>query len=343
MGHNPNAGDALLRQWAILKKIPQYPQKVTATELLHHLEREGFKISKRTVERNLNELSLIFPIFKEEKSRPYGWSWNKEAKLFAFPTMSPIQALTLCLARDHLANLLPANLLKQLQPYFGYANNILLSGKLVKNIEQWRRKVAIIPSTQPLITPHYTKEILDTVHQALMEEKQLQVRYASRTSRKSENHVLHPLGLVQRGPVIYLLTTFNQYKDIRMLALHRIRSAVMLEDTAVIPKDFSLKDYIDSGAFGFHASGNMTLVVRFTNHVAEHLQETPLSQDQQFIQEGDYVRITATVSNNAQLRWWLRGFGADAEVIKPDFLRKEFAANARELAVLYGKSKLKKG
>ncbi len=337
MGHNPNAGDTLLRQWAALKKIPAFPQKTTTRKLLNSLEKEGFEISKRTLERNLNELSRIFPIYRDENSRPYGWSWSKDAKLFAFPTMSPIQALTLCLARDHLANLLPANLLKQLQPYFEYADNILLSGKHVKNINQWRRKVAIIPSTQSLITPSYSQEILHTVHNALMQEKQLEVRYASRTSQKSEKLLVHPLGLVQRGVVMYLITTINDYKDIRMLAIHRIRSATMLENPCVIPKDFSLKNYIDSGAFGFHANGNITLVARFKAHIAKHLQETPLSQDQEIIHEDNFVQIKATVTDNDQLRWWLQGFSNDVEVLKPESLREEFAIKAKALALMYQK------
>ena len=138
---------------------------------------------------------------------------------------------------------------------------------------------------------------------------------------------------------MYLVTTINEYKDIRMLALHRIRLAEMLEENAIIPGDFSLSRYIDSGAFGFRANGNITLVARFKAQVAEHLLETPLSQDQQFIQDGDYVRIEATVNDNAQLRWWLQGFGQDVEVIKPDFLRKEFAEKAEELVALYRKKR----
>lgn len=36
----------------------------------------GFSISKRTIERDLNELSLIFPLERNDKSIPFGWHWS---------------------------------------------------------------------------------------------------------------------------------------------------------------------------------------------------------------------------------------------------------------------------
>ncbi|NON23376.1 WYL domain-containing protein, partial [Klebsiella pneumoniae] len=39
----------------------------------------GFTVSKRTVERDLNELSLIFPLERNDKSIPFGWPWSASA------------------------------------------------------------------------------------------------------------------------------------------------------------------------------------------------------------------------------------------------------------------------
>jgi hypothetical protein len=39
----------------------------------------GFTVSKRTVERDLNELSLIFPLERNDKSIPFGWHWSASA------------------------------------------------------------------------------------------------------------------------------------------------------------------------------------------------------------------------------------------------------------------------
>ncbi len=97
--------DTLLRQLIMLRYIPQHPRTITARELTERVKAEGFVVSKRTVERDLLSLSEIFPIFAEEQSRPYEWSWLKDAKAFSLPGMSPLQALTLELAHEHLCEI----------------------------------------------------------------------------------------------------------------------------------------------------------------------------------------------------------------------------------------------
>jgi predicted DNA-binding transcriptional regulator YafY len=51
--------------------------------------------------------------------------------------------------------------------------------------------------------------------------------------------------------------------------------------------------------------------------------------------EGLSAQDVLTVLDTAQLRWWLRGFGPDVEVIEPRALRDEFSADARKLAARY--------
>ena len=75
-----------------------------------------------------------------ERSRPCGWGWNKDAEAFALPSMSPLQVLTLELAHDHLATLLPASLLNSLALYFKCADWVLSIG----SIFQYEMSVLII-------------------------------------------------------------------------------------------------------------------------------------------------------------------------------------------------------
>jgi len=328
--------DTLLRQLGMLRHIPQHPRQITARELTERVEAEGFVVSKRTVERDLLSLSEVFPLISNEKSRPYGWSWSKDADAFSLPGMSPLQALTLELAHDHLAALLPASLLETLTPYFKCAEGVLASGDGVKKLASWRQKVAIVPPNQPLIPPNYPGEIIEAVHSALLSEQQLEISYTSRELGETKTYPVHPLGIVQRGSVTYLVATLYDYPDIRMLAVHRIQSAQLLEQPAKIPKKFDLAEYIRQGAFGFEESGEIKLVVRFTAPAAEHLRETPISLDQEIATErAGWVRVQATVPDTAQLRWWLLGFADQVEVLKPASLRNEFVNMSQSLHGIY--------
>lgn len=328
--------DTQLRQWAMLKHIPQHQHSITARELTDRLISEGFEVSKRTVERDLLSLSAIFPLLSNERSRPYGWRWSKDAESFSLPSMSPLQALTLELAHDHLATLLPASLLQTLTPYFKCAENVLSSGDGVKKLANWRKKVAIVPPSQPLIPPDYPEEIIEAVHSALLSEQQLEISYASREKGETKTYRAHPLGIVQRGAVTYLVATLSDYTDIRLLAVHRIQAAQILDKSANKPGNFNLAKYIREGAFGFGESGEIKLVVRFSTAAGEHLRETPLSVDQQIeTDQPGWMRIQATVPNTAQLRWWLLGFGNQVEVLAPVSLREEFINTSQSLHGIY--------
>jgi predicted DNA-binding transcriptional regulator YafY len=69
----------LSRQWALLRQLPSRSPGVTSAELVWRLRDVGFSVSKRTVERDLNELSLIFPLERNDKSIPFGWHWSSTA------------------------------------------------------------------------------------------------------------------------------------------------------------------------------------------------------------------------------------------------------------------------
>ena len=47
------------------------------------------------------------------------------------------------------------------------------------------------------------------------------------------------------------------------------------------------------------------------------------------------IYVKATVSDTAQLRWWLLGFGAQVEVISPKKLREEIIQNAKDMIKVY--------
>ena len=328
--------DTQIRQYAMLKLIPQHPRQISARELTERLNSEGFEVGKRTIERDLISFSATFPLISNERSKPYGWSWSKDAEAFSLPTMSPLQALTLELAHDHLASLLPASLLDTLAPYFKCADGVLSSGEGVKELARWRKKVAIVPAGQPLIPPDYAEEIIEAVHSALLAEQQIEIIYTSREYSETKTYPAHPLGIVQRGAVAYLVATLYSYTDIRLFAVHRIQSAIVLNEPSHTPEGFNLKHYISQGALGFEENGQIKLIIRMTLGAAEHLWETPLSLDQLIMPDkAGWVNLQATVADTAQLRWWLKGFGQEVEVLAPAAIREEFSLQSASMNKIY--------
>jgi predicted DNA-binding transcriptional regulator YafY len=47
------------------------------------------------------------------------------------------------------------------------------------------------------------------------------------------------------------------------------------------------------------------------------------------------VRLQATVPDTAQLRWWLKGFGNEVEVLEPTAIREEFTLLSESMNKIY--------
>lgn len=326
--------ETLHRQWCMLSMIPREPRKLSVDDIRSRLNGEGYNVTVRTIQRDLNALSVQFPLVSDTRNKPYGWSWARDARVFDVPGMDAETALTFKLAEMFLAPALPPAMHERLKPHFDQADRMLKPSPL----HHWTERVRLIPRGQPLKAPPIRKAVVQAVYEALLNQQRLEIRYRSRQSpddnaREAE---ISPLGLVFRESVAYLVCGFWDYPDIRTLALHRVERAKLLDKSATEPTDFDLDAYIGGGVFDLPVGPPIRLVARFTRAAAYHLQEGGLSDDQVLKPlEDDWVRVEATVSDTAQLRWWLLGFGSQVEVQKPIRLRRELAKIASDMANLY--------
>jgi predicted DNA-binding transcriptional regulator YafY len=281
-------------------------------------------------------LSGIFPLVVDERSKPFGWSWDKDAPAFDLPGMSASEALTLLMARDHLRAVMPSTTLQQLEGHFRQAENRVQATAEPSALARWRDKVRIVQPVQPLLAPVTDPEILATVQQALLQDLQCLLTYQRRGAEAGESYVVNPLGLVQRGQVLYLVATIKTYADLRLLVMHRVLSAEPLPTPVIRPPGFSLDAYLAAGALGWSAGEVAQLVLRFSSAAGAHLYETPLAVDQTITVLADgRLQVMATVQQTQQLSWWLMGFGEAVEVLAPPQLRQAMQRTATGLAARY--------
>ena len=336
----------LLRQWEMMRMLTvsrsdskQGGRWDKASTITARLNDDGYSVTVRTVQRDLLELSTIFPIELNDKNpRDYGWRWEKGANL-DIPGMSVSEALAMRLVEMHMKQLLPATMLEGLQGVFSLAQSKLdkIEKQTNNHTKDWLNKVRVVPPTQPLLPPLMNENIQANIYQALLENRQIAAEYQSMSSGQLKEYVLHPLGLIMRGAVSYLVATAWDYDQARLYALHRFSKVEILDAAAETPKGFSLDKAIASGMAEFANQGEpIRLEIRCADWVAAFLAETPLSADQTTQAEPDgWVRITATVNDTWQLRWWLMGQGAGLEVCVPVELREEVKIALENATLLY--------
>lgn len=311
---------ALARQWEILRYLPTRAPGITASELVERLKGTGFEVSKRTIERDLTELSTLFGILCNDKGMPYGWYWMR-GEPANLPGMSITDAISLQLVEELLRPLLPAEILDILEARFSQAKAKLVELAEGNQIARWVDKVQYVSPALTLIPPSFAEGILVKVQEALLKDRQLRASYHKAGSTNVHDLILHPLGLVQRGPVTYLVATAYDYADVRLYAVHRIGEATVLEDSACRPDKFSLEAYVATGALQFGIGSIFKLEAHVTPTLAALLEETPLSEDQVLEPLADGSRVSASVTDSWQLRWWILGQAESIEILEPAVLR----------------------
>ncbi|MCI4410815.1 MAG: WYL domain-containing protein [Thiotrichales bacterium] len=329
--------ETLVRQLQMLQLIPRSPAQVTVADLTQSLADLGFPVTSRTVQRDLNDIALVMPLECNDKSKPFGWKWSRDAKAH-LPMMSLQEALTLHLVNKHLAQILPPNMLTGLSPMFKQAEQTINSLGSENQVTHWLHSVVVESPSQPMLAPTVLPDVQRSVYQAIFEQKQLKVCYQSVVNDQAKEMILHPLGLIQRGKVSYLGATVNDYEDIRLFAMHRFSEAQVKELDDAKPRNLiSWQDYLASGAGGFNATANnqIKLTAWVEDGLAALLEETPLCEDQQLEATTEGMLLTATLFDTWQLQWWILSQGARIVVQEPATLRTSIQSQIEQMRERY--------
>ena len=329
--------DPLLRQWEMLKLIPR-ERKTTVKELQNKLEGLGYSVNRRTLERDLDRLSIPFAIEADTRSKPYGWRYALNMHPANIPGLTSSEALTMVLLETYLKTLLPVAIADNLAAHFSAARHSLSVEHSDSKLQSWLKKVKVLSPGQHLLAPTIDPSIQRTVYNALMQGYQLEMDYLAANSTEAKHYgSVHLQGLVQYGSVIYLVVTINDHSDLRLLVLHRIQKVALKEVPLSPLENFDLQTYIDQGGFGFgETSVPIELVALFKNGAGHHLIETPLAVDQQIERlDPQTLKIKAEVLDTPGLQRWLSSFGPDVEVLSPEALRGTIAERHRQAAQQY--------
>lgn len=331
--------DAFHRYWAMLGRVPRAPGKISTSRLGELLEADGFTVTARTVQRDLEKLAVRFTgLACIKKGRPYQWQWDKGAPGFVVPGMTVEGAVTLELVRQHLSTILPRSSVSALDPLFVAARKTL-DAHASAPLAQWPRKVRSLPRGYPRRAPEVSPVVLDGVYQGLLRERVLTLSYQKQGATEPREYTVHPLGLVERSGVLGLVCTLGDHAEVRQLVLHRVRAVTVEESKRKRPRGFDLDAHIAGGNLGYLVGKEIPLALLVTDEFAESLRESAIAADQTLQKKrttrAGWTELTATVNDSMELRGWLRSLGALVEVTAPKALRASLAEEARAVATMY--------
>lgn len=334
-GHN-----TFKRKLRILDLLPDRAYGYTTARDLHErLGDAGFVIDRRGVERDLNELRGSFPLARDS-GKPAGWAWLPHTKPPALLGMDDETALMYVMLERFLTPLLPKALYGRLIPMFHEAHR-KLSAQHGGKLGMWNRRIVVDTAGQPLLSPDVDPRVQQVVSEALLRGRQCEFEYrpVERNDRDPPKPVrIAPVGLALRGGVQYLMGCFDGGAKVYTYALHRMSAPKLLDAPGHVPVNFDLEAHVvRQRAIDITHGETIRLDLRVNDWWAKFLAERRLSQDQTIhaIRGSDGRRVTATVADTEQLRWWLLSLGSGVEVLKPARLRKAMTKETAAMAARY--------
>jgi predicted DNA-binding transcriptional regulator YafY len=330
-----SAHHAVERQWHLLDILPSTAPGKTVIELTQSLADAGFKVDKRTTQRDLVSLASRFPICPSDALQP-GWYWLNR-KAFDTMGMTVSDAFTLHMLDRYLKAVMPVATTRQLKPLFELAKAKLDVEAESNDIAHWATLIAVAGAGLPVIAPEINQTILETIQNILFlrPREKLKIHYTKAGAKTAKEHIVDPVGLVQSGDKTYLVAMNPKFPEPATYALHRIDKAERTYERSTLPKGVSLQRFIDEGKIQFFSEGMIDLKARVSKMLGGQLAETKLSETQQLPEvEGGY-ELAVTLPNSLRLRQWLLSWAGHIEVLEPKALREDIARQLREGAARY--------
>lgn len=170
--------------------------------------------------------------------------------------------------------------------------------------------------------------------EAIVSRQRCKVEYGSPGGTRPRRFPYDPYRLLAVHGGLYCVGKVPAYTNFVTLAVDRIRSLELLEESFTVDPAFDPKRH-EAEAFGVAWEKPMTVVVRFSAAQAPFVREREWHPTQRLRElPGGRVELTFRAGGMFEITRWILGWGDAAEVVKPPALRQEIAdALARSAAV----------
>jgi proteasome accessory factor C len=294
---------------------------------------ERLECSQATLYRLVGELRdfLGAPIEQDPDTRGFYYDRSYEQP-FELPGIwiSPGELQALLTARQVLGNVQPGLLEGELETLQGRITSLLQKKGVEPEMGDSRIHI------QHVAGRAVPARMFQDVLTALLQRQQLKILYHGRRRDEESERVVSPQRLTQYRNSWYLDAWCHKAKGLRSFALERVREQTLLSELALELSQADLAGHFDQSYGIFSGPAENLAELRFTPEMARWIAEENWHPDQQgaFEADGSWL-LKLPFSNSRELVMDVLRYGADVEVLEPDFLRNAVSEAARQTAEVY--------
>ena len=182
-------------------------------------------------------------------------------------------------------------------------------------------------------------KISEILTQAWVEQKKVRIRYQRLESKDYVNHTIHPY-LIEPSiwsDSVYVIAYSEVTEKMIPFKLDRIESAFLSGEVFEIPETFDDQELLKHAWGIWYGERSPTRVkLRFSPQVVKRVKESiwhPLETVED-TKDGGCI-WSVELSEWREMLPWVRGWGADVEVLEPEELRAALTREAQALAQMY--------
>lgn len=184
--------------------------------------------------------------------------------------------------------------------------------------------------------------VLEELIRGWTEQLKVHIRYRGLKSDKATNHTISPY-LIEPSPwsdSVYVIGRTNVWDDITPFQLERIEKASLSTEPFEVDPKFA-EETLFKYAWGIWYSDKQPepVKLRFSGREAiRRLRESVWHPKQTISEPDEQGRVIweAPIAEWQEMLPWVRGWGADVEVVGPRELRETLIGEAKKLAEQYG-------
>ena len=178
--------------------------------------------------------------------------------------------------------------------------------------------------------------VLETIAEGWGSGRKVKIGYRSPRSGELRQRIIAPYALEPTASGIYIICQDDWAGEIRTFKLARLESAQLLDELYTIPPDFDPEAHL-AGSWGIMSGDQVSeVILRFTPAAKPFVEERQWhpSQSIQAAPDGGCL-LQVRVSEPLEMQPWIRSWGAQVEVIAPEWLRERLAADLQQAAEQY--------
>lgn len=290
-------------------------------------------VTKRTIQRDIAVLEAAgFPVLSELRDGTVYWRLLDSTKESAEFSFNLAELMALYFSRDLLQVL-------QGSPMQTALDSALekIGARLPASGHDLLRRLKQQTAVSVTGWKDYSdsSKTIDALNRAIRHRLTIRVRHKPLKAPEAQLRTVDPYRLWYASGGLYLVAYDHTKSAIRTFAVERINRVSTTNQRFAIRDDFDFEAF-QRTAFPVHGGEPQLVCIRFSPDQAPYIMERHWHDSQKFLpQEDGSVIIEFQVGSLWEVKRWLIGWSADAEVIFPTEFRKQIARAAEQFLSIY--------